>query len=500
MSTLHSIQQAAEALQLSGQKINPQYRPGYHIAAPANWINDPNGLVQFNGEYHVFYQHHPYDENWGPMHWGHVKSSDLVHWEHCPIALAPGDDCDRDGCFSGSAVDDNGVMTLIYTGHHYTDRDKDLFTQNQNIAVSHDGITFEKYESNPVIAEPPADSAHHFRDPKVWKHNDTWYMVLGNATPDGHGRVILYHSSDLRAWTYSGVLAASDGTLGFMWECPDFFELDGRYVLLFSPQGMEREEERYLNLFQTGYLVGDYDYASNDFRHGEFREMDHGHDFYAVQTLLDNKGRRIAIGWMDMWESDMPTKAHGWAGALTLPRVLNLDEDGRLLMNPVEEIKLLRREQYRLGESFTVTERRHETVTESLLEILVVFDLNNSQSNKVGLTLYSGAVDKTVITYDIAEGKLTLDASKSGKPQDGIRMAPLQHDGLLTLRLFLDRSSIEVFANEGRATLTSRIYPTGAMTGIELFAAGGKTDVKEWTCWTLEDVWNSVYNMNEDDK
>ncbi len=492
MSTLHSLHHAAQALQLAGEKINPQYRPGYHIAAPANWINDPNGMIQFKGEYHVFYQHHPYDEHWGPMHWGHVKSTDLIHWQHCPIALAPGDECDRDGCFSGSAVDDDGVLTLVYTGHHYTDREKDLFTQNQNIAFSRDGIHFHKYEANPVIVEPPADSAHHFRDPKVWKHGDTWYMVLGNATQDGHGRVIRYHSSDLRQWTYDGILAESDGTLGFMWECPDFFELDGRHVLLISPQGIERTEDRYCNLFQTGYLIGDYDYETNNFQHGEFYELDHGHDFYAVQTLLDDQGRRIAIGWMDMWESDMPTKAHGWAGALTLPRVLNVDDQGRLLMNPVEETKLLRQEQFSLGESFTVTDSYSANITESLLEIRAVFDLNNSDADKVSLTLHSDASDQTVIMYDNVNEKLILDASQSGKPQDGIRTAPLAKAALLTLRIFVDRSSIEVFANDGQATLTSRIYPQGNGASMELTATGGQAQVQEWTCWSLRDIWQTA--------
>ena len=153
--------------------------------APANWINDPNGLIQYKGEYHAFYQHHPYDENWGPMHWGHVKSKDLVNWEHCPVALAPGDEFDKGGCFSGSAVEDDGNLVLIYTGHNYIDKEKDIFFENQNIAVSKDGgITFEKYENNPVIAKPPVDSIHHFRDPKVWKHEDKWYMVVGNSTKD----------------------------------------------------------------------------------------------------------------------------------------------------------------------------------------------------------------------------------------------------------------------------------------------------------------------------
>ncbi|RBN37702.1 sucrose-6-phosphate hydrolase, partial [Priestia megaterium] len=135
MLTINKIEQAQHSLNEAEKKVNHQYRLGYHIMAPANWINDPNGLVQYKGEYHVFYQHHPYDENWGPMHWGHVKSKDLVHWQHLPIALAPGDTFDKDGCFSGSAVDNEGELTLIYTGHNYIDKELDTFFQNQNIAV-----------------------------------------------------------------------------------------------------------------------------------------------------------------------------------------------------------------------------------------------------------------------------------------------------------------------------------------------------------------------------
>ena len=274
MFTINKLQQAQEALDTAREGVNNRYRLGYHIMAPANWINDPNGLVQYKGEYHVFYQHHPYDENWGPMHWGHVKSKDLVHWEHLPIALAPGDACDTNGCFSGSAVDNDGELTLIYTGHHYVDKEKDLFYQNQNLAVSTDGLTFHKIAENPVIPKPPTDSSHHFRDPKVWKHKDSWYMVVGNSTKENVGRVILYRSPDLRKWSYIGVLAQGNEKLGFMWECPDFFELDGKYVLMISPQGIKKDGDLYNNLFQTGYLIGDYNYETNEFMHGSFNELD----------------------------------------------------------------------------------------------------------------------------------------------------------------------------------------------------------------------------------
>lgn len=489
MSTIDRLKQAEAALSKARKKINNRYRLGFHIMAPANWLNDPNGLIQYKGEYHVFYQHHPYDENWGPMHWGHVKSKDLVHWEHCLIALAPGDDCDTGGCFSGSAVDNNGELTLIYTGHHYIDKEKNIFFENQNIAVSKDGINFEKVEENPVIAQPPADSIHHFRDPKVWKHGDKWYMVLGNSSKENIGRAILYSSSDLRKWEYIGVLAESYGTLGYMWECPDFFELDGKYVLAFSPMGMDKKEGLYPNVFQTGYIVGEYNYETNQFVHGSFNELDNGHDFYAVQTFLDDKERRIAIGWMDMWESDMPTKEDGWCGALTLPRVLTLGTNNKILMNPVEELALLRQAEYKKCAKEYIYEKYLVETTENLMEIKIVFNLENCNAESVGLKLRGIGEEEAVVTYNLDKHNLMLDCSKCGKENDGIRNTVLDEKGQLSLRIFLDRSSIEIFANDGQATMTSRIYPKEDRLGIELFTDYGSVQVEEFTYWTLEDVW-----------
>lgn len=488
MFTINKLQQAQEALDTAKEGVNNRYRLGYHIMAPANWINDPNGLVQYKGEYHVFYQHHPYDENWGPMHWGHVKSKDLVHWEHLPIALAPGDACDTDGCFSGSAVDNDGELTLIYTGHHYMDKEKDLFYQNQNLAVSTDGVTFHKVAENPVITEPPTDSSHHFRDPKVWKHKDSWYMVVGNSTKENVGRVILYRSPDLRKWSYIGVLAQGNKKLGFMWECPDFFELDGKYVLMLSPQGIKKDGDLYNNLFQTGYLIGDYNYETNEFIHGSFNELDNGHDFYAVQTLLDEKGRRIAIGWMDMWESDMPTKEDGWCGALTLPREVTLGENDKVLMNPVKELNLLRGVEHNILTD-VISNSYLVEINEDLLEIKAVFDLTNCNAQSVGIRIRGINQEETVLTYHLDKQALKLDCSKSGKVEDGVRNTILRANQELSLRIFIDRSSIEVFANEGQTTMTSRIYPTEDRLGIEVFSDSGEAKIKELTYWKLKDIW-----------
>ncbi|MED4072118.1 glycoside hydrolase family 32 protein [Priestia endophytica] len=485
----HKLQKAEEAIKKTTQNINPRYRLGYHIMGEGNWINDPNGLVQYKGEYHVFYQHHPYDENWGPMHWGHVKSKDLVNWEYAPIALAPGDEYDRDGCFSGSAVNNDGELTLIYTGHNYINQEEDTFYQTQNIAVSTDGVVFEKVGQNPVIAHPPEDSAHHFRDPKVWKHNNQWYMIVGNSTKDQTGRVILYRSQDLRKWEYVGVLAQSDGTLGYMWECPDFFELQGKHILLISPQGIESKGDDYNNLFQTGYFVGEYDYKKNEYVKGEFLELDHGHDFYAAQTLVDEKGRRIVIGWMDMWESEMPTKQDGWCGALTIPRKLTIGENNTVFMNPVEEMVELRQTKSVELENASISDYHLAKENSSLLEIKAEFDLTDCEAESVGLTIKGVEEEEVVITYHIRDEKLSLDCSKMGKKEDGMRTTELVNDGKLTLRIFLDRSSIELFANDGVKTMTSRIYPKEERLGVMCFANKGEVKVKELIYWKLKDIW-----------
>lgn len=492
MLTETKIQQAEEALQNAKEKMDDRYRLGYHIMAPANWINDPNGLIQYKGEYHVFYQHHPYDENWGPMHWGHVKSKDLVHWEHLPIALAPAEAYEKDGCFSGSAVDDNGVLTLIYTGNIFVDREKDILDQSQCIATSTDGIHFTKERENPVIPTHPEEGSGHFRDPKVWKHEDHWYMVLGTRKED-IGKVLLYKSKDLRQWEYLGVLAESDGTEGYMWECPDFFEIGGKHVLLFSPQGIQEEGEKYQNLFQTGYIVGDFNYETLEFSRGEFKELDDGHDFYAVQTFLDDHGRRIAIGWMDMWESPMPTKEHGWAGALTLPRELSFTPEGKMAMNPVIELERLREKSIDVSIDKLDSESIDTGIKEELLEIKVDFSLKDITADEFGLKLRCNeeGTEETVVGFDVASSKLFMDREKSGKGVSGVRKSKVElTTDTLSLHLYLDRSSVEVFANDGLNVLTSRIYPQTSSLGVQFYAKNGAVQIKDLNVWKLKDIWN----------
>nr|WP_245808893.1 glycoside hydrolase family 32 protein [Shouchella patagoniensis] len=468
----------AQATEMVISKKNPQatYRLGYHLMAPSGWINDPNGLIYFNEEYHVFYQHHPYDETWEPMHWGHAVSDDLVHWRHLSVALAPGDLFDQNGCFSGSAVDDHGVLTLIYTGHNVVNAETDDLYQNQNIARSTDGIHFEKANVNPVIKSQPHGMQRNFRDPKVWNEEGIWKMVVG-STEENRGQVLLYQSTNLENWDYQGILAKHNGgNEGYMWECPDFFLLGDKHVLLLSPQGIEPEGDRYQNQHQTGYFVGDY--RNGVFERGAFTELDFGHDFYAVQTFLDGKGRRIAIGWMDMWESPMPSQKEGWADALTLPRELRLADDGKIRMIPVDELKALRMNKEKLGQKI-VTGVEKVDLTGQKVELELAFDMDQTDASVFGVKVACAedGSEETVLTFDQLEQTVTLDRDLSGEGVSGARIASIRLADTLNVCLFLDRSSIEVFINEGETVLTSRIYPKESSQSIFFFAEGGTANL-----------------------
>ncbi|WP_094550651.1 glycoside hydrolase family 32 protein [Petroclostridium xylanilyticum] len=471
---------------------DPQ-RCAYHFMAPAYWINDPNGLIYFRGEYHLFYQHNPYGPLWGAMHWGHAKSKDLVHWEYLPIALAPSEDYDyheRGGCFSGSAVDDNGLFTLIYTG---TVLEKDgQVKQVQCVATSTDGITFTKYPGNPVINQPPVDGSSDFRDPKVWKHHDTWYMVVGSCK-NGKGKALLYKSLDLRNWDYVGVLAESDGTKGTMWECPDFFPLGDKYVLIVSPMGMDNHK--------VIYMVGNMDYGTGRFTSDRYEEVDYGFDFYAPQTFLDGQGRRIMIGWMNSWDwmpwfkSFGPTVTNNWCGIMSVPRVLSLDSDGRLIFQPVEELKSLRR-QHRQFKDFEIVQDSSNILGDfkgNCLEVIGEFDLNSCNANEFGFKLRcsSDGKEQTYVKYNTKAKELIFVRNKLDASSEEIRRCKVEisNNKTLKLHIFIDRISVEVFVNEGKVVMSSNIYPSPSSQGIDIFSHGGTVKMISLDVWQLKSIW-----------
>ncbi|KAI8439922.1 hypothetical protein MSG28_001378 [Choristoneura fumiferana] len=428
-----------------------RYYPRYHLAPPYGWMNDPNGFCFFNNEYHLFYQYNPNSSLApGTAHWGHAKSTDLYHWEQLPIALYPDQWYDKNGVFSGSALVENATMYIFYTSNLNHPDETPAFEEHQILATSTDGVNVVRSENNPIING--SDRQPNFRDPKVWKHEDTYYMVLGNSFVSNDitlGRALLYSSADMTSWTEVAILGESNGTMGYMWECPDFFELDGKFVLLFSPQGVDAQGDSYKNLYQTGYIVGDFDYSTLKFTPtSEFKELDHGHDFYATQTILDPQGRRIVIGWFDMWDQNYPEGNDGFTGLMTIARELKLTSNG-LLQQPLEETA---RARGRIQHTGRDAHGREYTLKDKAGEVNVLAE----KSNDLKLYIESESA-KVSITYDAANGQVILDRGGT----DGVRRTEWKPEVTLKWQIFIDASSIELFCGEGEVTFSSRFFPDG---------------------------------------
>ncbi|CAG9584330.1 unnamed protein product [Danaus chrysippus] len=429
-------------IQNKKNEINHRFRPLYHVVPPVGWMNDPNGFSYHNGEFHLFYQFYPYKSEWGPMHWGHVTSSDLVNWKQMPTALLPG----TEQCFSGSAISQGDVLTLIYTGRRTID-EQPYFNESQYLAFSDDAVNFHKYEGNPVIPSAPNNAAD-FRDPKVWKYGDEYYVIIGSKTADERGRVLLYKSKDMFDWEFLTVLGESNGPMGYMWECPDFFELDGKFVLLFSPQGISPQGDRYKNTHQTGYIIGNFDYETYQFiPEVEFQEIDYGHDFYAATTTEAN-GKRYLLAWFSMWDVPYPEDVDGWAGMMTITRELNL-VNNRILMNPVSDMLNLRTEVALKDE--VKSGQVHEFG--KAVEIIIESDLDK----KIDL-LFDGQEGggKVWLRWDPDIGKVVVDRGSGD-----IRQVEWKPFGSTKWRIFLDSCSLELFCGEGEVVLSSRVYPLG---------------------------------------
>ncbi len=437
-------QQAYAAVENQGETVkNDPYYPGFHLAPPTGLLNDPNGWIQWNGTYHLFFQWMPFETGHGAKFWGHYTSEDLVYWKLEPIALTPSDWFDKNGCYSGSAITEGDKLKIFYTGNvkdEHNNRES-----YQILAESDDGISFIK---KGVKIRLPENYTAHFRDPKVWSHGGSWYMVIGAQTKDERGAVVLFESKDLEEWTHRGILSHADQKpltdLGYMWECPDLFELGGKDVLMFSPQGIEADEIHYNNKYQTGYVKGKLDYELGVYNHGTFTELDRGFEFYAPQSTLDDKGRRIVIGWMgvpDQNEKLQPTVVNGWVHQMTLPREILLKGED-LFQRPLTEMKELR-----------INERINTTINGAIsLEI-----------ERTSEVLIDGCIDSmdlfdyAKLKYEPQSRMLTLERQSytDGKIEERscILKDPLHH-----LQIFVDHSSLEIFVNRGEEVFTSRVF------------------------------------------
>jgi len=443
MSEASLLKQALRAV-MSGQAraSADMHRPAWHLAPPVGLLNDPNGFIQHDGRYHLFYQWNPLACAHGAKFWGHWSSADLVHWRHEPVALVPTEAYESHGCYSGSAVSDHGTLTLVYTGNvKYPDGTRTAF---QCLARENERGEFNK--SGPVLPLPDGYSGH-VRDPKVWQHNGLWYMVLGAQDINLHGKVLLLRSADLTRWGVVGEIAGSGlnglGDFGYMWECPDLFSLGETDVLICCPQGVAAQSERYLNSFQAGYFTGQLDHHTGAFPHGEFTELDLGFEFYAPQTTLSDDGRRLLFSWMGIPDGDefyQPTVQQGWIHTMTCPRELTL-HGGKIYQQPARELQQLRGEEQRW--QGMADEAPHWDVSQA--ELLIQTSMPFSA--ELG-------------------GVLTLqwDGERLALSRRNLRSGDLEHrywrGELRELCLLCDHSSVEIFINQGAAVMSSRYFPT----------------------------------------
>jgi len=474
------------------------YRPAYHYLAPANWMNDPNGTIFWKGRYHIFYQYNPDGAYWGNIHWGHASSEDLVHWMDHPIALAPTPDGpDRSHCFSGAAfINKEGIPTFIYHG----------VPDGICLATSCDDmlVSWEKHPENPIIPNPrPGDGYQIGGAPCAWVEDDTYYAVTGNSvnTPDA---AYLFTSKDLAHWEYMHPFY--EGGRYTEWGedcgCPDFFRLGEKHVLFFTSH--RRGAQCYVGTYSN------HKFTPERHKRLAFGETGRPGVFNEGLTLLDGNGRRILFGRIHEGRYGYVQRASGWAGIFSLPMVLSLSDDGALLMEPVPELEALHREHKHVSDIHLTSDSTVllNEVRGDRLELKSIFEWESAEEFGLKVCCSPDGQEQTLIRFNNnpwhanhspqklgALKELILDVTRSSvNPEVSNRESQrctfdLPYGQPLELRVFIDRSVVEVFAN-GCHYLAKRIYPARRDSlGVQLFALGGSATVRSLDAWQMDAIW-----------
>ena len=493
------------------------YRPRYHISVPFGWANDPNGFIYYKGKIHLFYQNYPHKPEWGPMHWAHVATEDFVHWEQLPEALYPDKPYEVVcGCCSGCTIEKDGRLYLMYTAAQ-------PMMQRQCLAVSEDGVHFRKDDRNPILTAEmlsPEIYEEDFRDPRIIRRGDFYYMLTGiryleggerkehapsrqrevtnplQPAPEHHkegwGNLCLLKSTDMYNWSYVGHLLYDQPELDRdfyrldgVYECPDIFTAGSdEDVILSSPQNLPRSGYLYQNLHSVLYMIGRLDLETGRFTVNKVGEVDSGFDFYAAQTVKMPDGRIIMIAWKEMWDRSFPTREEEWAGTYTLPRELTV-EDGQLIQKPVREIRQYRKAPVKIPQAeVDGGETSLPGISGNVIELR--FRLDPCDSERAGVKLFCTSEHETLIYYDRADGLVVFDRKNSGVELTGNdenvdrRVCVTGKKNSIEFDMFLDVSSLEIFIDGGRHTMTGNVYadPEQAV-GIRFFAEGGHASFTE---------------------
>ncbi len=467
-----------------------------HLKAPGNWLNDPNGFIYYKGKYHLFYQHFPYAAVWGTMHWGHAVSEDLVHWEHLGVALFPTKGYDQNGVFSGSALEKDGKLYLYYSAVRYLEADeenihtayKDRYETSQAMIVSEDGMHFDNWKDKkrmiPVIEDAETADRTHTRDPKVWKDGDHYYMVLGSTYQGCMGRALFFRSKDGQEWEY--VNQCRNRQFGKILECPDLFQVDGRYVFLGSPMYVTEEGLEYQHHAMCG--LAEFDRDTCDLRisgedtqakaaqriRGGGRQMkeqgmrlaDYGMDLYAPQTNVDKDGRRVMIAWMRMPEAVVDDDGKPWNGMMCLPRVVEVQNGHIFFRVPPEADRYFGKE---ITEEPVSAGRKNQGRTGLAGRLPCRLKTELSEGERLDIGGYRIWVEDDAVWADRSRVFGGIKGYRLTGSTPGL-------GGRYMLDIFVDSNLIEIFVNEGQYVLSHVVYGLGEkMEGrIEHVYVGGE--------------------------
>ncbi|WP_434798471.1 glycoside hydrolase family 32 protein [Terrisporobacter vanillatitrophus] len=447
----------------NGNLNSDKFRLSYHLMPPIGWLNDPNGLCELNGTYHIYYQYSPTDVYGELKHWGHYSTKDFINFKSEPMAIFADNELDKGGAYSGSTFIKDNKMHVFYTGNVKEEGDHDYIKSgrqhNTIYLTSEDGINFSEKKCLMKNVDYPSDVSCHVRDPKVYEKNGLYYMVLGARTLDDIGCILVYESKDLINWKYINRIQTKE-KFGYMWECPDVFDLDNKTILITCPQGIEQEGIKYENIYQNGYLF--MDNIVENTKLSEFNELDNGFDFYAPQTFEDEKNRRILIGWMGL--PDIPytnevTVKENWQHALTIPRALCI-RNNKLYQKPIEELKNLRKSKkiYDLNKVRSIITKNN------------VYELNINLKEKTNCFKMNLRSDLELL---FENNIFTLKLGKSGYGRDERHV---YIDFLENLQIYSDTSSLEIFINNGEKVMTTRVYDDNSKIEIK-YNINGKLEL-----------------------
>lgn len=422
-----------------------QWHNKFHLEMPKGLVNDPNGLCYHQGKYQIFFQWNPFGCEHKHKHWTYTQTTDFINYTKPQIALAPVDKFDKDGCYSGSARNKNNKLEIIYTAN-LKDEQNIRYPRQVLVKQNDDG---EFIKEKIIIDTVPEGYTTHFRDPYIFAKNNRSFIILGAQRENLTGCALIYEEID-ENWIFRGELKTQLTDFGYMWECPNLFTIDDKDILVFCPQGLKAQKYQYQNLYQAGYLIGQFNPDTLEFTHGEFHEFDMGFDFYAPQVLI-HENRHILIGWVGMPDKlqDYPTINDGWVHSLTLPRELILKND-KLYQRPISELNELNQ-----NTTTKINTDKISLSTNKKLEISIPLKDISSWQGKLKFN-----DEYILLTYDKNTSVFTIDRNQLKLGGKGIRQFLVKAQDELNLSVYIDNSIIELYLQDGKYYATFCYYPT----------------------------------------